>query len=154
MRFLCACSVAGSKVTLLVCGCVEKIPVHQDCLQAWVARSSATCLVRRAPADPEYLGQKRLAQHVLAEEVGAEARASGGGSDTGQEGEADRNTLWEQLVLQLGHSSAHVAMFERGRGLSETQAEHRLGGSVSAFAAQSVWHDGRGGDPPRDPELA
>ena len=33
---VCACTLAGSKVTLLPCGCMEKSPIHQQCLQAWV----------------------------------------------------------------------------------------------------------------------
>ena len=68
------CNVAGSKVMLLLCGCVEKSPKHQHCSQSWVA----TCLVRRALADLEDLGQKgtkEIALHVLAEVVVAEPRA-------------------------------------------------------------------------------
>jgi len=152
MCFLCACSVvAGSKVTLLPCGCVEKSPIHQHWLQEWVVRSSATCLVRRAPADPEHHGQKgtkRNAQPVLAEEIGAEPRASGGGSDTGQKGEADRNTLWEQLVLQLGHSSAHLAMFEGAEGFLKHRQSTTSEDLFLLWPPSLFWHDGRGGDPP------
>ena len=119
MCFSCACTVAGSKVMLLPRGCVEKSPSRHHWLREWVARSSATRLARRAPADPEHHGQKgtkRIAQLVLAEELGAEPRASGGGPDTGRDGEADRNTLWEQLVLQLGHSPTHLVMFAGAEG--------------------------------------
>ena len=62
---------------LLLCGCVEKSPIHKDCLQAWVVQSYATRLVRRALADPEDLGQKGTSQtvlHVLAQVVVAEPR--------------------------------------------------------------------------------
>ena len=36
--------------------------------------------------------------------------------ETGPEGEADWNTLWEQVVWQFGRSSAHMAMFDGAEG--------------------------------------
>jgi hypothetical protein len=41
-----ACTVAGSKVMLLQCGCVEKSPIHQHCSQAWVVQNYVTCPMR------------------------------------------------------------------------------------------------------------
>ena len=107
-RLCCFCAVVWRRApsTSTVCG--------NGC---WGALQLALCAEPRQI--PSTMGRKRtkqIAQHVLAGDFRTEPRASGGESATGQAGEADRNTLWEQLVLQLGHSSAHLAMFEGAEG--------------------------------------